>query len=636
MFQALAHIALSDPASMPLLAVLAFSLCLYPLGILFPCGRCCRCDNCGPDKMLPETVTVTLTDMPDQSQGPYLCTLLFEGTFGGGALGRVTAPGGIPAPPGGPITAVEVTLHGSGYAEFGRVEPSLTITGGGSGATFTPTLQETVDFQGRPVWEVESVAIAGAGSGYTDGEILTASLAAGQHGTLPSLQLRTTRSAPTLAGLVMTATGAGGDVALTLGQTTDGDGRPAWEVTAVTVTDGGLNYEPTDTVEIDIQDGQSAQGGWFSASLTVDGNGTITGVTVNSGGLFFDADDVPDEVVVLSPGAMYGQDPTLPPLVAEVTVTINQQLPSDGDGAELEAVIDTDTASPTFGQITGVDIAAEGDGYLAWQMVNNKCCSGHYDDVPFVLRQSETDKCLYIHQHCGAGSSRSGPGSLTLRYNGKHNIGIALQHESAAPVFSRQCDTIWSYTEGAECDDLNFEVTSENGAKATVSAGGEYDEDLLYSGPRSCHACCRGSGPVNQEITVTITDSQTAYLPDGDYVMNLQPVAGVNGEAQWMFFGIIVQPDIETQLDVTISPCAYQGHNLNPLILGGTQWIDDRDDECYRTCFMRIFSTFEYGMFGSAELETSCLQSPICNPSGSHAVISLDNGQPLFTATFPG
>lgn len=635
MFQFLADI---DPAALPVLAALVFSLSMYPLGILFPCGRCCNCGNCPPDQPLPETVTVTLSDMPDQSQGPWLCTLLFEGTFGGGALGRVTAPGG--APPGGPITAAQVTMPGSGYAELARIEPSLSITGSGTGATFTPTLTETADWQGRPVWEVAGVAVGGTGTGYTDGEFLTATLAAGHKGSPPSLQLRTQRSAPTLAGLVMTQTGAGADLSLTLGQTTDFEGRAAWEVTAVTVTDGGLNYDPADWVEIDIQDGQTAPGGWFSASLTVDGNGTITGVTVNSGGLFFDVGDVPDEVVIFWPGAMYAEDPSQPPLVAEVTVTILQQPPSNGTGAELEAVIDTDTSSPTFGKITGVNIVAGGDGYLAWVMVNNKCCSGHYDDVPFVLKQSESDKCLYIHQHCGAGSSRSGLGSLTLRYNGRNSIGITLTHEHAVPLWSRQCDTSWSYTDGADCDDLNFEVTAANGAKATVAAGGTYDEDLLYSGPRSCHACCRGSGPVNPEITVTITNSQTGYMPNGDYVMNLQPVAGGNGQAQWQFFGTVIQPDIETSLDVTISPCAYQGHSLSPTILDGTQWYEDRDDQCYRTCYMRIQASFEYGMFGSAAVETSCLQSPICNPSGSHVVRQNVNtpdgdGPPLFTVTFP-
>lgn len=63
-------------------------------------------------------------------------------------------------------------------------------------------------------------------------------------------------------------------------------------------------------------------------------------------------------------GAYYREDPTLPPVVDNITITINQP-PSNnnGYGAVLIPVVDTNLSSPTFGQIIDITIVNGGNSY---------------------------------------------------------------------------------------------------------------------------------------------------------------------------------------------------------------------------------------------------------------------------------
>lgn len=624
MNELLAEIVPAGPAAAPLLVVLLFSALLYPLGLLFPCGTCCNCGNCPPDQKLPETLTVILSGMPDAARGPWLINLGFSGSFGFGASGRVTAPGG---PPGGPISAAEVLNGGAGYAVFGREEPSLLITGSGNGATFTPTLMPSTDDLGRPVWVVDAVALGGNGTFYSDGEFLTATVTDGL-GTPPTLQLRTGRSAPTLTASVVGSTGSGAALEVSLEETTDAEGRPAWAVEFITVTDGGLNYQDGDFVEITILDGQAAAGGWFSATVTVDEDGGVTGVTVTSGGRFFDDDGVPSEVLILSPGAMWKDNPSLPPIVADVEVLISQSPPSNGTGAVLEAVIDQVTTSPTFGKIVGVTIANAGTGYRAWDFTFSVCCSQHYNRS-YVLKQSAADKCVYQHDFCGAGSLRWAPGFLRLVYGGRNNIRIALDHENnvaGVPQFE-WCDTEWHFTEGRDCDDLNFTVELPDGRKATVLANEpEYNPGLLYAGSRSCHMCCRGAGPVNPEITAVVTGSVFPAFPNGAYVLaQVQPPAAITATAIWWEMSGVLDPqapDVEASLIVRLDACPQDGtHGFGNNL------------SCFDRCSTTAELQIEFGMFGQGSGEGPCSPMPICNPTGGIVLLS-NAGQPVATLTF--
>lgn len=71
----------------------------------------------------------------------------------------------------GPIASIEIVNGGSGYARLGRIEPSLQITGHGSGATFTPTFTTTTDACGLTLWSIASVSMTG-GTGYANGSYL--------------------------------------------------------------------------------------------------------------------------------------------------------------------------------------------------------------------------------------------------------------------------------------------------------------------------------------------------------------------------------------------------------------------------------------------------------------------------------
>jgi hypothetical protein len=240
----LAAIQSVDPPSFVLWGMFAFAAGMYPVGFMLggSCSACCGqtppCTTCTEGE-LPDTVTVTFNGFTDQTPGPDLISLGFSACFGGGASARVTAPGGDPDTDKGPISAVSLTNGGSGYAKLGRVEPTLTVSGGsGTGATFTPTIESEDDACGVPFWALKSVAFKG-GIGYVDGEPLTITAAEGDTEAQAAVAVvRTARTQPTL-----TASVAGGSGAALSASTSANYGTPAtWGVSGVSVTNGGTGY----------------------------------------------------------------------------------------------------------------------------------------------------------------------------------------------------------------------------------------------------------------------------------------------------------------------------------------------------------------------------------------------------------
>jgi len=300
-----------------------------------------------------------------------------------------------------------------------RATPTITASvSGGSGASLTVTLsQSPTTPSDTALWHVDSVTVADGGTGYTDGDAVTFTVTDGEQVTAASGTIATDagRENPNLTPYVWGVNGTTGGSGAVLSATmvSNEDDPETWGVAAINVIDGGSGYEageyfwysefgtgfasipPYYLVETD---------GWLITS--VDGNGAITGVgldgyggigkfykatgngviqsvtitgggdyykattsiarvVVTNGGQYYYYTGVPTGVTVTSGGAYYREDASLPPYVADVTVTINQLMPSEGTGAELSAVIDTDTGSATFGQITGINIDNAGDGYLA-------------------------------------------------------------------------------------------------------------------------------------------------------------------------------------------------------------------------------------------------------------------------------
>jgi hypothetical protein len=237
--------AIAEPMSAPLWGIFLLAAGMYPVALMLgsSCSPCCGqvavpCSQC-TEGALPETVTVTFDNMPNQTKGPDLITIDFSACFGGGAFARVTAPGGDPDTDKGPISAVTLTSGGSGYAKLGRVAPTLTVSGGsGTGATFTPTLTSTNDACGVPTWALTAVSFKG-GAGYVDGEQLTIAVAEGDtEAATATAVVNTTRTQPTLSASIGGGTGATFTVTTSLNF-----GTPTtWGVASVAVTNGGSGY----------------------------------------------------------------------------------------------------------------------------------------------------------------------------------------------------------------------------------------------------------------------------------------------------------------------------------------------------------------------------------------------------------
>lgn len=229
-----ASVAQADPAPIAAGMLLLLALGMYPVGILLPsCCGCKACEEC-PAGILPDTVTVTFPEIDDEMLGAYRHRIAVSTTTAWAAgAGKVSAR--VSETVAGEITAVEILDGGSGYALKGRIAPTLTITGGGgTGATFTPTLTSS----GTPaVWTLAS-ATASGGTGYVDGAPLTITAAAGDTVTTKATATVVARGQPTLAAT--SARGAGASLAVTLSQS---GSPPTWSVASVSVAAGGTGYE---------------------------------------------------------------------------------------------------------------------------------------------------------------------------------------------------------------------------------------------------------------------------------------------------------------------------------------------------------------------------------------------------------
>lgn len=209
---------------------------------LLPGCDCCGVCGCIKGEPLPYTFTVTFSGLVNKTHSKH-AAINFTSCYGNGVAAVAMAPGGK-TEDAGPLTSVLLLEKGSGYAKLGRVEPSLTLVGKGTGATFTPTLAQTAATPGDecpcPTWYIESVAVEGEPLGYLDGDKLTVVLGEGTVQEEPAtLTVRAERLQPTL-----TATVEGGGNGIVLSVTTESNGQtpPTWNVSTVAVDNGGTGY----------------------------------------------------------------------------------------------------------------------------------------------------------------------------------------------------------------------------------------------------------------------------------------------------------------------------------------------------------------------------------------------------------
>jgi hypothetical protein len=206
----------------------------------------------------------------------------------------------------------------------------------------------------------EAAAVIGCG------EILSATITS-QYGQLARLG----RVAPTITAALHISEGSGAVLGVTLEQSTDGCGRKVWSVVAVNVIDGGSGYgqDYAAYISFDTAAGDSVDFGGF-AYPEVDETGAIVNVYVENGGQY------------------YREDPSATPDVASPTITIDDGL--FGSGAVITPNIDTNTSSPTFGEITSLTVENGGSGYRALcsrttEVTSCEDCPSHGPDPEFSL-----------------------------------------------------------------------------------------------------------------------------------------------------------------------------------------------------------------------------------------------------------
>jgi hypothetical protein len=492
----------ADPTLLPLWAVMLFAAGMYPVGMMFGCSPCCGvpCSSCTQGS-LPDTLTVALSGIPETTAGPDLVTLSFSGCYGWGGGGVVTAPsqsavGSDLAEDRGPITAVSLADGGSGYAKLGRTAPTLSAsvsTSTGSGASFDLTVKKAPepDECGLHYWEVSKITVVDGGTGYDpldgveisllegdsadSGAVISVTLAqlppdltlgvSSQAGTgaeltpqtdeawwsTPqarvwqiqsvtvddggdgythldtvtvtrgtgtffadgyyddaTLSLITANTEPTVGASVESTGGTGASLSVTLAETEiypppAYSAVPAWAVESIAVDSAGTGYAQFDTVWLAVVDGDTRSTAASAYVSEVDANGGIVAVSVYSGGEYFKGGPITavsvvsgggyvkrngeiESVAVTSGGKYYREDASLPPYVADVTVTINQTSPSDGDGAVITAQVEDDTGSPDFGKVVGLTIENGGDGYLAHELFAS--CLGRFNGRSIVVKRN--------------------------------------------------------------------------------------------------------------------------------------------------------------------------------------------------------------------------------------------------------
>lgn len=139
----------------------------------------------------------------------------------------------------------------------------------------------------------------------------------------------------------------------------------AWGVDSVTIDDGGTGYTDGDTLSFAVAAGDTI-GTAGEATITTDGYGSITGVTVDTPGRYYRLGGI-DSVVVLDGGHYYKDDPAASPYVADLFIHAPNDNPLVywGDRAVLSATVDSDITSATWGQVAAGSLTIDdgGDGY---------------------------------------------------------------------------------------------------------------------------------------------------------------------------------------------------------------------------------------------------------------------------------
>ena len=380
-----------EPASIPLLAVLVFSLSLYPLGFMLgaSCSPCCDipCGECSTGK-LPDTVTVTFEGYPDVGPSFPALFVSFESCFGSGATATPTTAAGV-------ITGVTVTNGGSGYATLARVEPTITADGpGGSGADITVTLSEEEDECSLPYWTISGLTVVDGGSGYTDGDEIVFTLGAGETEQSAAFALiQTSRDEPDLTIEPPEDTGTGATFTVSL--TATGSNPQTWFISGITVDDGGTGYSDGSyaTVGLGSGDVEQSQASLVirtvrdEPELTLSGPADLTVNVVSLGGT--PETWAVDSITVTDGGSGYSDEQTLNVILGPDDVDL------DPTTLEIKTVRDDPTLFAQAGSGSGgsgavlvVNVVQSGDIWAVASITVTNGGSGYTQGETFSILPS--------------------------------------------------------------------------------------------------------------------------------------------------------------------------------------------------------------------------------------------------------
>lgn len=271
------------------------------------------------------------------------------------------------------VTAIDV--------EEERGEPAYdsfpSVTGTGSGAVLGVELSQTN--ASPPTWIAVAASVSEAGSGYAVDDLIEA---------VPSAGVVISQALFSVAEI--DENGAALSVTLvTNGEAYGTEGTEYGAVTGVSVVEGraGLYYGFGDEIEsITVESG----GAYYKPS------GTLAGITIANGGKY------------------YRPDPTLTPVISAISATVTQPILGVGVGAVITAAVNTNTASPSFGSITGLTVTNGGSGYKSYNWDYSCDCEWLADEepgashsvvcwryYPFDVFHGElTPTCFYVAPRC--------------------------------------------------------------------------------------------------------------------------------------------------------------------------------------------------------------------------------------------
>jgi hypothetical protein len=588
-----------------------------------------------------------------------------------------------------------------------RDEPELTLSGPADLTVNVASLGGTPE-----VWEISSITVDDGGSGYSDGQSLNIILGPDDvdaTGSGAYLVVNTVRDEPTLFAQDQPGSGGTGAV-LVVNVVQSGN---VWVVNSITVTNGGTGYTDGETFDILPSAGQTVSAASVTANVT---GGVITSFTISNAGEYFLDTGVIDTVDVLyggsyfkdtgvidsidissagtyykalgdiesinlsDGGAFYGEDPDAPPLVADITVVLDQIAPSDGDGATFTVVVDDDPDSPTFGEITSVTVDNGGSGYEATGANNNFCMGEYMNGREFVLARRkfvpaygggaspESIACQYVTFICDPLNASmiydelygGAYGSVAIEFEYRYDTST----EPGRSLVMAPHVSLTTEEQIADCSDFELEfpanspyfagqnIAFNNVSATVVSGGGSVEEALdpvlleMMTEPGStigaCGSCCLNAAPTPVEVTVSIEnlveDPVTGSLADGDYVMIRDP----NYEGVFPYFGNdnatiwrapAAVPPFMRGFWVIIEPCATLARTGPGL---QNTYVDAGcGDTCYKKCRLRIlFDEFGAAGAGYGFGCDVCVDGPMCSPPpGSYTMVSGFLETPYYTAT---